>query len=133
MSKTKVDSTGIDLSDTFAFTGTTTGVTSLSTASGSAASYSARAWVSFNGTGTVAIRGSGNVSSVADNGTGIFTVNFATNMADVNYAVAGSSGGNSGRMLGLEGTYSVSATSVRVLDFNGNLADNVNNGFVVFR
>jgi hypothetical protein len=58
----------------------------LSTASGSAPSYSARAWVNFNGTGTVAIRASGNVSSITDNGTGDFTINFTTAMPDVNYA-----------------------------------------------
>jgi hypothetical protein len=58
----------------------------LSTASGSAPSYSARAWVNFNGTGTVAIRASGNVSSVSDGGTGNYTVNFSTAMADANYS-----------------------------------------------
>jgi len=45
-----------------------------------------RAWVNFNGTGTVAIRASFNVSSVADNGTGDYTVNFATAMPDANYS-----------------------------------------------
>jgi uncharacterized protein (AIM24 family) len=59
--------------------------TALTTASGSAPSYSARAWVNFNGTGTVAIRASGNVSSVTDQGTGQYTINFTTAMADVNY------------------------------------------------
>jgi len=58
----------------------------LSTASGSAPSYSARAWVNFDGTGTVAIRASGNVSSITDNGTGNYTVNFTTALADANYA-----------------------------------------------
>ena len=48
--------------------------------------YGVRAWVNFNGTGTVAIRASGNVSSITDNATGDYTVNFATNMPDVNYA-----------------------------------------------
>ena len=52
--------------------------------------YTAKAWVNFNGIGTVAIRGSGNVTSITDNGTGNFTVNFATAMTDVNYAVASS-------------------------------------------
>jgi len=61
--------------------------TALSTASGSAPSYSARAWVNFNGNGTVAIRGSGNISSITDNGTGDYTVNFTTAMSDSNYAV----------------------------------------------
>jgi hypothetical protein len=63
--------------------------TKLSTASGSAPSYSARAWVNFNGTGTVAIRESGNVSSITDNGVGQYTINFTTIMSDVNYAMVG--------------------------------------------
>ena len=45
-----------------------------------------RAWVNFNGTGTVAIRASFNVSSITDNGTGDYTVNFTTAMPDANYA-----------------------------------------------
>ena len=61
----------------------------LSTASGSAPSYSARAWVNFNGTGTVAIRASGNVSSITDNNTGDFTVNFTTAMPDADYSTVG--------------------------------------------
>lgn len=60
-------------------------IDSLSTATGSAPSYSARAWVNFNGTGTVAIRASGNVTSITDNGTGDYTVNFTTAMPDANY------------------------------------------------
>jgi hypothetical protein len=55
-----------------------------------ATAYGCRAWVNFNGTGTVAIRGSGNVSSITDNGTGDYTVNFTTAMPDANYtAVTG--------------------------------------------
>ena len=46
-----------------------------------------RAWVNFNGTGTVAIRASFNVSSITDNGTGDYTVNFSTAMADANYSL----------------------------------------------
>lgn len=45
----------------------------------------ALAWVNFNGTGTVAIRSSYNVSSITDNGTGDYTVNFATALSDANY------------------------------------------------
>jgi hypothetical protein len=45
--------------------------------------------VNFNGTGTVAIRASGNVTSITDNGTGDYTVNFTTAMSDANYAVSG--------------------------------------------
>lgn len=60
-------------------------------ASGTAPIYACRAWVNFNGTGTVAIRASGNVSSITDNGVGNYTVNFTTAMADANYSVATSS------------------------------------------
>jgi len=67
--------------------GSAISIASLSTASGSAPSYSARAWVNFNGTGTPAIRASGNVSSITDVSTGRYKVNFATNMPDVDYAV----------------------------------------------
>ena len=54
-----------------------------------ATAYGCRAWVNFNGTGTVAIRTSGNVSSITDNGTGDYTINFTTAMPDVNYAISG--------------------------------------------
>jgi hypothetical protein len=58
---------------------------------GSAATaYGCRAWVNFNGTGTVAIRASGNVSSITDNGTGNYTINFTTAMPDANYAMTAS-------------------------------------------
>ena len=70
-------------------TAAATSATALTTASGSAPSYSARAWVNFNGTGTIAIRASGNVTSITDNGVGDYTVNFTTAMADVNYASMG--------------------------------------------
>lgn len=54
---------------------------------GSAAvAYGCRAWVNFNGTNTVAIRASGNVTSITDNGTGDYTINFTTAMPDANYA-----------------------------------------------
>ena len=52
-----------------------------------ATAYGCRAWVNFNGIGTVAIRASGNVSSITDNGTGSYTVNFTTAMPDGNYVV----------------------------------------------
>ena len=65
----------------------TAGVLSANSGYGSVAPvYGVRAWVSFNGTGTVAIRGSANVSSITDNGTEDYTVNFTTNMPDTNYA-----------------------------------------------
>ena len=48
----------------------------------------AKAWVNFNGTGTVAIRAAFNVSSITDNGTGNYTVNFTNAMTDANYSFA---------------------------------------------
>ena len=54
---------------------------------GSAATaYGCRAWVNFNGTGTVSIRASGNVSSITDSGTGKYLANFSTSMPDAYYA-----------------------------------------------
>ena len=46
----------------------------------------AKAWVNFNGTGTVAIRRAFNVSSITDNGSGDYTVNFTTALPDANYS-----------------------------------------------
>ena len=59
-----------------------------------AAAYGCRAWVNFNGSGTVAIRDSANVSSITDNGVGDYTVNFTTAMVDANYSVCISAGQN---------------------------------------
>jgi flagellar hook-associated protein FlgK len=87
---------------------------------GSAAvAYGCRAWVNFNGTGTVAIRGSGNVTSITDNNTGDYTVNFTTAMPDVNYmfvAGAQANGVANGPMIDLfaEGT----TTTCRFRVFN---------------
>jgi hypothetical protein len=79
-------------------TGTFSGNLLFNSGYGSAAvAYGCRAWVNFKGTGTVSIYGSGNVSSVTDNGTGDFTVNFTTAMQDANYAGSGlAEGGSSG-------------------------------------
>lgn len=67
-------------------------LTTISNQSGSASvpsdtviNGSAKAWVNFNGTGTVAIRAAFNVSSITDNAPGDYTVNFTTAMSDVNY------------------------------------------------
>jgi len=48
-----------------------------------------KAWVNFNGEGTVAIQDSHNVSSITDNGTGYYTVHFITSMSNDNYTVTG--------------------------------------------
>lgn len=59
-----------------------------------------KAWVNFNGTGTVAIRAQYNVSSITDNGVGDYTVNFTTAMPDANYCFAGGSHNSGGTGIG---------------------------------
>ena len=95
--------------------------------SGSAPIYAARAWVNFNGTGTVAIRASGNVSSITDNGTGDYTANFTTAMADANYTVVSTAqrgdsvaGGIIGQVQGTTANAytSITTTSVRIRTIN---------------
>ena len=94
----------------------------------------AKAWVNFNGTGTPAIRGSFNVSSITDNGTGDYTVNFTTAMPNANYSALTTtrrSGGNDNQGLATvypNATYSnaISTTFVRVVtgtSSNGALSD----------
>jgi hypothetical protein len=72
-----------------------------------ATAYGCRAWVNFNGTGTVAIRASGNVTSITDNGTGDYTINFTNALPNTNYAVVNggsSSTGSMGRVVHTMGT-----------------------------
>jgi hypothetical protein len=59
-----------------------------------ATAYGCRAWVNFNGQSTVSIRASGNVSSITDNGTGNYTVNFTNAMPNANYSAVTCSSGN---------------------------------------
>lgn len=59
----------------------------VSTSSANVIQGSAKAWVNFDGTGTVAIRASYNVSSITDNGTGDYTINFTNAFADANYSI----------------------------------------------
>jgi hypothetical protein len=111
--------------------GSAISVASLSTASGSAPSYSARAWVNFNGTGTVAIRASGNVSSITDNDTGSYTVNFTTSMEDTNYAVvinAATTYSSANQQWQLISAYQADAIGSTNID--GKLVDNDNSTFV---
>jgi hypothetical protein len=85
------------------------------TVSGTAPIYPCRAWVNFNGTGTVAIRASGNVTSITDNGTGSYTVNITTALPDVNYTTVWTGGGQgtSGSAYAVgAGTQTVSAVSI---------------------
>ena len=94
------------------------------TVSGTAPLYMARAWVNFNGTGVVAIRASGNVTSITDNNTGDYTVNFTTAMTDTNYSFFGSSGQTAAAtipaMLGINRDSLVySTTAIRLYNITG--------------
>jgi len=78
-------------------TTSTTSAPTLVYAPGEAPLYGCRAWVNFNGGAGVAIRASGNVSSITDNaGSGSYTIAFSTAMPDANYAVSGSVTGSFG-------------------------------------
>ncbi len=115
------------------------------TQNGSAPIYGARAWVNFNSTGTVSIYGSGNCSSITDNGTGNFTFNFATAMPDTNYSVvtgptqssSNTNGGVINVFLSATNTYSAPAVgSFRFVNYhaaNSALGDSTYNSLAVFR
>jgi len=98
--------------------------------------YTAKAWVNFDGTGTVAIRASGNVSSITDNGTGDYTVNFTNAMPNVNYSAVATSNQFASRLaLASVATTEFRVTTGRQADFNGNatLVDANNVNVAVFR
>jgi hypothetical protein len=104
---------------------------SLLNASGSAPVYACRAWVNFNGTGTVAIRASGNVSSITDITTGVYAINFTTAMPDINYAVT-----STAATYGLVSIDTISTTSFRFVTANATasaLVDLVENHVAIFR
>lgn len=109
--------------------------TALTTASGSAPSYSARAWVNFNGTGTVAIRASGNVSSITDRGTGLYTINFSNAMPDANYSVSGTAwyDGVAAGITGVTGTPLTTAVQVNTDSNSGGGADMLQCHYSIFR
>ena len=100
-----------------------------------------KAWVNFNGTGTVAIRDSYNVSSITDVGTGLYTVNFTSNMSNANYSVTStakesttsSHSSNVDRlMLPSRIPFSVSNVKFTVVNLSGALRDTIENSAQVF-
>ena len=100
-------------------------------------SQAVRAWVNFNGTGTVAIRASYNVTSITDNGTGQYAVNFTTALPDANYAVLlsiGSGTGGSSTVTSLTGARTTTSTNVTTLTSSGaSFDDNANVQVAIFR
>jgi hypothetical protein len=83
--------------------------------------YFCRAWVNFNGTGTVAIRASGNVSSIGDTGTGSYSINFSNAMSDANYSAVCDAQASTSNLFG---TFvdSFSTGSFRVVTVNSSSA-----------
>jgi hypothetical protein len=118
-----------DASGATRFSVNSSGNFSFNSGYGSAATaYGCRAWVNFNGTGTVAIRNSGNVSSITDNGTGTFVVNFSSSMPDANYSICGTVGRGAGfvapRIIGVGNTNpTASAAQVSTYDDSGSAND----------
>lgn len=89
---------------------------------------SAKAWVNFNGTGTVAIRSAFNVTSITDNGVGLFVVNLTTPLTDANYSIIAQAGNGTGTIQAAGTTLSgavptSSAIPVLVDNGGGTLAD----------
>jgi hypothetical protein len=97
--------------------------------------FSCRAWVNFNGTGTPAIRASGNVSSITDNGTGDYTVNFTTAMADANYCYVATGNNITGIGNSIFGMATFTSSSIRLLstDDASTLRDLTSLSVAIFR
>jgi hypothetical protein len=97
-----------------------------------ATAYGCRAWVNFDGTGTPAIRASGNVSSITDIGTGDYYVNYSTSMPDANYCVVATTetiGGTAYVASMNESTLSVSSIRITIRPSS----DREQNSVAVFR
>lgn len=95
--------------------------------SGDAPIYGARAWVNFNGTSTVSIRASGNVTSITDNGTGDYTVNFTNALPDANYSaqVWAATSGSTGFFVGTQQSATVpTASALRLVTRNNSQVAN---------
>ena len=97
--------------------------------------YTAKAWVNFNGTGTVSIRASQNVSSITDVSSGVYTVNLTSAIADANGVVSieASKGTVSGDIVDYEEAYINSASTIQCSTYNGGFSDVAHIMVVLFR
>ena len=114
---------------------TNTGLFQFNSGYGSVATaYGCRAWVNFNGTGTVAIRASGNVSSITDLGTGQYQVNFSNAMPDANYSTTFALQYQSGvNWIDGWGMGDVTTTSVKIAAYEGGYYDMFGVNVAIFR
>ena len=92
--------------------------------------FTAKAWASWNGSNTATVRDSHNVSSVSDNGTGHYSINFANNLANINYVASGMSGVGH-FMTNLNAAQSVSNITIYTTDHAGNNNDKPYNYLMV--
>jgi hypothetical protein len=95
-----------------------------------------RAWVNFNGTGTVAIRASFNVSSITDNGTGDYTVNFTNALPDANYSAvygAGEGTAGSGARIAAQSGNTTTTQRVAIRNLSNSLQDAEQVNVSIFR
>ena len=102
---------------------TGSGAPAVKNSSGTEIGQFAKAWVSFNGTGTVAIRDDFNVTSITDNQTGDYTVNYTNNFANANYSVVASGGGTSGvpvcKVIRTDEDLTTGTTRIQLLNASG--------------
>lgn len=93
---------------------------------------SAKAWVNFNGTGTIAARDSLNVSSLTDNGTGDYTANFTNAFGAVDFNATGGNGNanNNGSDFGLPWISAPTVSTIRMGCFNGSQSSTTDNEYV---
>ena len=109
----------------------------------SSPSSEVKAWVNFNGTGTVAIRASLNVSSITDNGTGDYTINFTTAISDADYAVGTASQSPAGTIhriiagnansAGSVVTSNQTASAIRIIGYGNTFLDSAYVHISIFR
>jgi hypothetical protein len=89
---------------------------------GGAGLYPAKAWVNFNGTGSVAIREDANVSSITDGGTGTYTTNFSNSMSSANYSLTGFGAMDAVNvpyvLMSMPSNYFISSSSVQTFTVN---------------
>ena len=85
---------------------------------------SAKAWVNFNGTGTIAARDSFNVASLTDSSTGNYVINFSNNFANANFSAVAAKGNNSGSNPGEDGAITVGHTAVSSSSIESSLTSN---------
>ena len=133
--KLATTATGIDVTGTIIASNISDGTTSVP--STYVVNGSAKAWVKFTGTGTVAIQESLNVGSITDNSTGDYTVNFTNAMTDANYSISGTATRNAlnnyASFFSPWTSITASALRIQSVNFAGGLEDSLHTSVAIFR